>query len=166
LRTSRSYLVEGEPLRVNRMRWFASAMILLPLLAGGSIRCPEPDYPDIRECPFPVDPNLVVGKLLGWVRLEVGRELIHTRTWCDAEGDPATVKILDGPKGVKLINKPRTSSYTLLWTPKQPTTTAIVVQVTDKPASGQPKSDTGTLLVQVVPRGQHLIPTGCGGRPR
>jgi hypothetical protein len=147
------------------MRWLAWAVVLLPLAAGGPIPCPEPKHPDIRDCPFPVDPNVVQGTLLGWVRLEVGQPLRYTRTWCDPEGDPAEAEILAGPDGVQIVNKPKISSYTLLWTARQPTTTAIVIQVTDQPAHGQPKSSVGTILVQVVPRGQRIVPRGCGGPP-
>lgn len=148
------------------MRWLASAVVLLPLAAGGPIPCPEPNYPNIRNCPFPVDPNVVQGRLLGWVCLEIGESLRYTRTWCDAEGDPAEAEILAGPDGVQIVNKPKTSSYTLLWTARQAMTTAIVIRVTDQPARGEPKSSVGTILVQVVPRGRHVAPKGCGSPPR
>jgi hypothetical protein len=138
---------------------------LLPLLSGKA-PCPEPNYPRIEDCPFEVDPNLVVGKLLGWVRIELGKELIHTRTWCDPNGDFARVGIVSGPDGLRIVNKPKTGSYTIFWTPRQVQTTAIVVRVTDDPRTGQPKSDTGTILVQVVPRGQRVAPKGCGSPPR
>lgn len=148
------------------MRWLAGAAVVLPLLIGGNRPCPEPNYPDIRNCPFPVDPNLVVGKLLDWIRLEVGQELIHTRRWCDPESDPARAEIIAGPEGVQIINKPKISSYTLLWRPRQPMTAAIVVRVTDEPAHGEPKSADGTILIQVVPRGQRPGPRLCGGPPQ
>ncbi len=143
--------------------------ILLPLLVGSNAPTPEPVYPPIEDCPFPVDPNLVVGKLLGWVRVEVGKELIHTRTWSDPNGDMARVEIVSGPDGARIVNKPRTGSYTIFWTPRQITTTAIVVRVTDEPLAGPPLSDTGTILVQVVPRGQRTAARGgggCGSPPR
>ncbi len=146
------------------MRWLMSMAIVLPLLVGGS-RHPEPGYPDIKDCSFAVDPNLVVGKFLGCIRLEVGQDLIRTLTWRDAEGDPAQVEIVSAPKGVQLINKPRTLSYTLLWTPREPMTAAIVVRVTDEPRDAQPRSETGTILVQVAPRRALLAPKGCGGQP-
>ncbi|HQG48993.1 MAG TPA: hypothetical protein PK373_07885 [Sedimentisphaerales bacterium] len=141
--------------------------ILLPLLVGGNDLTPQRHHPRIEDCPFPVDPNLVEGRLLGWVRVELGKELIHTRTWYDPNGDLAKVEIVRGPDGVKLVNKPKTASYTIFWTPRQVMTTAIVVRVTDDPRSGKPMSDTGTILVQVVPRGQRVAPKakGCGGPP-
>ena len=148
------------------MRWLVNAVVLLPLLLGGSARCPEPERPDIGNCPFPVGPNLIQGVLLGWVRLEVGENLTHTRTWCDEEGDPADAELVSAPAGVRLINKSKVSSYTLLWTPTQPTTAAIVVRVTDRPRDRPPRSSTGTLLVQVVPQGTHFAPKGCGGPPQ
>lgn len=148
------------------MRTLASVVIVLPLLVGTRRPCPEPEYPTIAQCPFPADPNLVVGKLLGWVRIEVGEELAHTRTWCDADGDSAVVELLDGPEGVELVDKPRINSYTLLWRPTHPMTTAIVVRVTDKPLGRQPKSDTGTILVQVVQPGRRRTASPCGGPPR
>ncbi|MBN2133876.1 MAG: hypothetical protein JW741_30520 [Sedimentisphaerales bacterium] len=144
-------------------RTLASMVVLLPLLVGTSRRCPEPNYPTVEDCPFPVDPNLVVGKLLGWVRLEAGQPLVHTRRWCDPDGDPARVKVLQGPEGLELINRPKTASYTLLWTPRHPMTTAIVLRVTDEPTLARPKSDTGTLLVQVLPRRKRFAPGLCGG---
>ena len=58
------------------MRRIAGLLILLPLLIGGEAPHPEVHYPDIKDCPFEVDPNLVEGKLLGWVRVELGKELI------------------------------------------------------------------------------------------
>jgi hypothetical protein len=150
-------------------RGLTSVVVLLPLLVGAGSRCPEPHYPDLRDCPFSVDPTLVRGKLLGWIRVEVGQELIHTLTWCDPEGDLAEVEILAGPEGLQLVNRPKTSSYTLLWTPRVPGVTAIVVRVTDKPVGAEPGSNIGTLLVQAVPRGQRLGlsrgPRGCGGQP-
>jgi hypothetical protein len=141
-------------------------VILLPLLVGGVPQRAEPNYPRLEDCPFPVDPNLVVGKLLACLRVELGQPMIHTRTWYDPDGDPAQVKILKGPEGARIINRPKTGSYTILWTPRQIMTTAIVVQVTDQPAHGRPKSDTGTILIQVVPRGPRLAPRGCGGPPQ
>jgi len=148
------------------MRWLVGAAVVLPLLVGGTRPCPEPNYPDLKDCPFPADPNLIAGKLLECIRLEVGQKLIHTRTWCDPEGDPARAEIVSGPRDVQLINKPRTFSYTILWTPRQPMTTAIVVRVTDEPAHGEPKSADGTILIQVAPRGQRPAPRLCGGPPR
>lgn len=149
------------------MRTMAGLLILLPLLVGVETPPLQPNYPRIEDCPFPVDPNLVVGKLLGWIRIELGKELIHTRTWFDPNGDSARVRIVSAPEGVKLVNKPRINSYTIFWTPRQITTTAIVVQVTDDPLSGKSLSDTGTILVQVVPRGQLRVceAKGCGSPP-
>jgi hypothetical protein len=148
------------------MRWLVSMMTLLPLLVGSAAPRTEPNYPRLEDCPFAVDSDLVVGKLLACVRVEVGRQMIHTRTWSDPEGDPAEVRIRKGPPGVQIVNRPKVRSYTILWTPTQIMTTAIVVQVTDQPARGQPASDTGTILVQVVPRGQQPAPRGCGGPPQ
>jgi len=150
------------------MRWILALSILLPLLVGSNIPAPQPNYPRIEDCPFPVDPNLVVGRLLGWMRVELGKEIIHTRTWSDPNGDLATVEIVSSPEGVKLVNKPKTGSYTIFWTPRQIMTTAIVVRVTDDPRSGKPKSDTGTILVQVVPPGRRAVSRGggCGSPPR
>jgi hypothetical protein len=141
-------------------------VVLLPLLVGTSTRSPEPNRPAVEDCPFPVDPNLVVGKLLGWVTIEVGQELGHTRTWYDPDGDSARVEVLRGPEGLTLINRPKIASYTLLWKPRHPMTTAIVVRVTDSPALARPKSDTGTLLVQVVPPRRRFAPGRCGGPSR
>lgn len=148
------------------MRPLAGIFILLPLLVGGGAPCPEPDYPRIEDCPFEVDPNLIVGKLLGWARVELGRELIHTRTWCDPNGDPARAGIVSGPDGLRIVNRPKTNSYTIFWTPRQVGIYAIVVRVTDEPGSGEPESNAGTILVQVAPRGQHPAPRGCGSPPR
>jgi len=148
------------------MRFLASLVLVLPLTVGTRGPCTEPNYPAIEDCPFPVDPNLVVGKLLAWVRLEAGEELIHTRTWCDPNGDPATVEIVDGPEGLRLVDRPKTQSYTLLWRPKGPGITAIVVRVTDKPSRRRPLSDTGTILVQVLPAGRRRTASPCGGQPR
>jgi len=148
------------------MRWLLCAMVLLPLLVGGGNPCPEPNRPDIKNCPFAADPNLVVGVLLDCVRLEVGQRFAYTRTWCDPEGDPADARIVSGPEGVQIVNRPKTGAYTLLWLPRAPMTTAIVVRLTDKPAHGEPKSATGTILVQVVPRGQRSAPRQCGGQPQ
>ena len=161
------------------MRWLVSMVILLPLLVGGTPRRTEPNYPRLEDCPFPADPNLVVGKLLACVRVELGQPMIHTRTWHDPDGDPAQVKILNAPPGVRIVNRPRTGSYTILWTPTRLQTCAIVVQVTDQPTHGRPRSDTGTILIQVVPGGQHWAPKreisplgsrpaprGCGGPPQ
>lgn len=148
------------------MRTLASILVLLPLLVGNGTPCPEPRYVRLEDCPFPADPNLVVGRLLGWFRIRVGQEFAHTRTWCDPDGDVAVVEMLDGPEGVKVINRPKTTSYTLLWTPRRPMTTAIVLRLTDKPAAGTPESDTGTILVQVVPPRRRFVPGLCGGQPR
>jgi hypothetical protein len=148
------------------MRWFTTVMILAPLLVGGSTppTAPSPSKPE--ECPFAFDPNLVVGRLLACVRVEVGQPMIHTRTWHDPDGDPATVSILHGPEGARIVNRTRAGSYTILWTPRQIQTCAIVVQVTDQPARGKPKSDVGTIVVQVVPHGSRSAPHGCGGPPQ
>jgi hypothetical protein len=148
------------------MRWLASMMTLLPLLVGRAAPRTEPNYPRLEDCPFAVDPNLVVGRLLACVQVEVGRQLIHTRTWSDPEGDPAEVRILKAPQGVQIVNRPKVHSYTILWTPTRIETTAIVVEATDQPARGKPASSVGTILVQVVPHGQPPAPRGCGGPPQ
>ncbi|MCU0913692.1 MAG: hypothetical protein MUC88_03905 [Planctomycetes bacterium] len=149
------------------LRGLVSTLVLLPLVVGGTTTQREPNYPRLEDCPFLVDPNLVVGKLLACVRVEVGQPLIHTRTWQDPEGDPAAVRIVKGPEGVRIVNRPRLNSYTILWTPQQVMTAAIVVQVTDAPAVGRPESDVGTILVQVTPRGRRGAPPhGCGGPPQ
>jgi hypothetical protein len=148
------------------MRALMSMAILLPLLIGTSDPAPGSGVPAIENCPFEVDPNLVVGKLLGWARVEVGQQLAHTRTWSDPDGDSAFAEIVTGPEGTKLINKPRITAYTILWTPKHPMTTAIVVRLTDKPATGQPKSQVGTLLVQAVAPARRRGANPCGGQPR
>jgi hypothetical protein len=98
--------------------------------------------------------------------VEVGRQFIHTRTWSDPEGDPVAVAILKAPQGVQIINRPKVHAYTILWTPTRIETAAIVVQATDRPARGKPASSMGTILVQVVPRGQKPAPHGCGGPPQ
>jgi hypothetical protein len=148
------------------MRWFVGIAILAPLLVGGNPRQTGPNNLGSRDCLFAADPNLVVGRLLVCLRVEVGRSLIHTRTWHDPDGDPAQVRILKGPPGAQIINRPKTHSYTILWTPRQVQTCAIVVQATDQPAHGQPLSDTGTILVHVVPLEHRLVPHGCGGPPQ
>ncbi len=147
-------------------RTLMSLAILLPLVVGPSRASHEPHYPQIQDCPFPADPNLVVGKLLGWLQIEVGQSLDHTRTWSDPDGDSVAVEILSAPEGVKLINKPKIHSYTLLWRPRSPMTTAIVIRITDRPRRGKAMSDTGTLLVQVVPVSKRATPRLCGGSPR
>jgi len=148
------------------MRSTVVLLVLLPLLIGSAAERPRSRYPNIEDCPFPVDPNLVVGKLLGSVRVELGEELIHTRAWYDPDGDPARVEIVSGPDGVQIVNRPKAGSYTLLWKPTEVQTCGIVVRITDMPPAGRPKSDTGTLLVQVVPRGNRLTHRACGGPPR
>ncbi len=150
----------------SNRRTLASIVVLLPLLVGGSGPYQEPKYPNVEDCPFEVDPNLIVGRYLGWLRVEVGQRLTHTRTWFDPEGDPATAEIVAGPEGVQLVNRPKVSAYTLLWTPRQPGIAAIVVRVTDNPSNARPQSTTGTILVQVVPRGYKPAPKGCGSPPR
>ena len=148
------------------MRWCIGVAILLPLLVGGNPPCPRPKRPSLADCPFPADPNLVQGTLLACLRLEAGRKFTHTRTWCDEEGDPAQARLVSAPAGMELIDKPKINSYTLLWTPTEPMTAAVVIEVTDRPLDRQPQSSLGTILVQVVPRGRRLAPSGCGGRPR
>ncbi len=148
------------------MRWLASMMTLLPLLVGSAALRTEPNSLRPEDRPFAMDPNLIVGKLLACVQVEVGRQLIHTRAWSDPEGDPAEVKILKAPPGVQIINRPKVHSYTILWTPTRIMTAAIVVQATDQPARGKPASSVGTILVQVVPHGQRPAPRGCGGPPQ
>jgi hypothetical protein len=147
------------------IRWLASVAVVAPLLIGSS-PCPEPNTIDIRSCPFAADPSLVVGRLLDCVCLEIGQPFMQTRTWCDPEGDPARAEILAGPEGVQIIDRPKTSSYTLLWTPRQPMIAAIVIRVTDEPAHGEPKSADGTILIQVAPRGRRPAPRLCGGPPQ
>lgn len=147
-------------------RWLAGLAILMPLLIGSNPPSSEPNFPDLTDCPFEAAPNLVVGKLLACVQVKLGEQFVHTRTWYDPDGDPAEVRLLSCPNGVRLINRSKVASYTILWTPAQLMTAAIVVQVTDKPRSGVPKSDTGTILVQVVPRKRSFASGGCGGRSR
>lgn len=147
-------------------RTLMSLVVVLPLLFGMNNSESVPVRPDIADCPFAVDPNLVEGTLLGWLQVEVGRQMAHTRTYSDPDGDSVKVEIVKGPDGATLINKPRIHSYTLLWTPPHPTTTAIVVRATDNPVLGPPASTVGTLLIQAVPSSQRRTASPCGGQPR
>ncbi len=144
------------------MRILVGVVILLPLVVGSGQR----DLPGAAECPFSFDPNLVEGRVLGWLRGGVGRPITHTRTWSDPDGHEAVVEIIKGPTRARVVNRPKTGSYTILWTPPEPGTTAIVVRVSDKPRTGQPKSDTGTILIQVLPRQARPAPRLCGGPPQ
>jgi hypothetical protein len=147
-------------------RVLTSVIVVLPLLLESGSPCPEPNLPAVRDCPFEFDPNLVVGQFLGWLRIEAGQQLVHTRTWCDPDGDPARAELLDAPEGMRLYSKPKIASYTLLWTPTRPQTVAVVLRVTDEPRSGEPASSTGTILIQVVAPGRRTAPGLCGGQPR
>jgi len=148
------------------MRVLAGIMVLLPLLVSGGEARFVPEQRGVEECPFPFDQSLVEGRLLGWLQVEVGRPVAHTRTWSDPDGDAAVVEIVKGPPQATVINKPKINSYMLLWTPQEPMVTAIVVRVTDRPLTGEPKSDTGTILIQVLPRQRQRAPRLCGGPPR
>jgi len=148
------------------MRLLICLIVLLPLLIGTNGPCPEPNRPSLEDCPFPVDPALVQGELLGWLEIPVGKQMAHTRTWCDPDGDSARAEIIAGPEGARLINKPRLNAYTLLWTPTRLTTTAFVVRVTDNPVVGTPASSVGTLLIHVIPAARRSPSGGCGGQPR
>ncbi len=138
---------------------------LLPLLVGGATQRAEPNCPKLEDCPFAVDPNLVVGKLLACLRVPLGQQMIHTRTWYDPEGDSVEVKTLKGLGGVQIVNGPKSGSYTILGTPRQVLIAALVVQATDQPAQNRPGTDTGTILVQVVPDRPRFAPHTCGGPP-
>lgn len=147
-------------------RVLTAAIVVLPLLLGGGLPSAEANRPAMEDCPFEFDPSLVVGQFLGWVRIEVGQTLEHTRTWSDPDSDPARAELLDGPDGMRLYNKPKLNSYTLLWTPKRPQVVAAVVRVTDEPRSGEPLSSTGTILIHVVAPARRTAPGACGGRPQ
>jgi hypothetical protein len=147
-------------------RMAVSLVVVVPLLFGMNGSEPAIVHPDIADCPFPVDASLVEGTLLGWLQVEVGRQMAHTRTYSDPEGDSVKVEIIKGPEGATLINKPRIHSYTILWTPTHPTTTAIVVRATDNPVTGSPASSVGTILIQAVPASQRRGASPCGGQPR
>jgi hypothetical protein len=148
------------------MRVLTGIVVLLPLLVGSGGARLAPEQAGVEECPFPFDPSLVEGRLLDWLQVEVGRPIAHTRTWSDPDGDAAVVEIVKGPPQATVINKPKINSYTLLWTPQEPMVTAIVVRVTDKPITGEPQSDTGTILIQVLPRQRRQAPRLCGGPPQ
>ena len=142
-----------------------SLVVVCPLLIGTDGPCSEPTRPRLEDCPFPVDPNQVQGVLLGWIEIQVGERLTHTRTWCDPDGDSALAEITSGPEDARLVNKPKVNAYTILWTPKYPTTAAIVVRVTDRPDFAPPKSSVGTLLVRAVTTRKHTARGSCGGQP-
>jgi hypothetical protein len=146
-------------------RTLIAMIFLLPLLVGIDTTQPKRADSLPADCPFAVDPNLVVGRLLDCLCIELGQEFIHTRQWSDPDDDSARVEVLSGPEGLQIVNKPKTHSYTLLWTPQRPMTAAIVLRVTDRPTYGLPKSDTGTLLVQVLPPKRQSAPRLCGGPP-
>ena len=148
------------------IRVLAGAMVVLPLLLGGGAPSGEPNQPAIEDCPFEFDPSLVIGKFLGCLLAEAGRQFVHTRTWRDPDGDSARVKLLDAPDGMQLYNKTKMSSYTLVWTPTRPQIAAVVVRVTDQPFAGEPASSTGTILIQVVAPQRRASPGLCGGPAR
>jgi hypothetical protein len=145
------------------MRVLASITILLPLLVGSGGPHPRTNAGSVAECPFSFDPSLVEGRLLGWLQVEVGRQIAHTRTWSDPDGDTAAVEIIKGPPHVTLVNKPKVNAYTLLWTLQEPMTTAIVLRITDRPQVGLPMTDTGTIVIQVLPRQRRAASSLCGG---
>jgi hypothetical protein len=147
-------------------RILTATIFLLPLLVGLNAAPPERGDSLLADCPFPVDPNLIVGRLLDCLCIELGQDLIHTRQWSDPDDDSARVEVLSGPEGLRIINKPKTHSYTLLWTPQRPMTAAIVLRVTDRPTDSLPKSDTATLLVRVLPPKKRSAPRLCGSPPR
>jgi len=147
------------------VRVLAVAIVVLPLLLRGA-PCPEVNLPAMEDCPFAFGPSLIVGQYLGWIRVEAGRQLVHTRTWCDPDDDPARAELLAGPDGMRLFNKPRISSYTLVWTPKRAGVFAAVVRVTDEPRSGEPAGSTGMILIQVAAPARRVAPGLCGGPPR
>lgn len=148
------------------MRALAGILILLPLAVGATTEPRASEGASAQTCPFSFDPNLVEGTLLGWLVVEVGQSIYHTRTWSDPDGDEAMIEMVKGPQNAFLVNRPKTHSYTILWTPQQPQTTAIVLRITDNPPSGEPLSVTGTLLIQVVPSQPSLTRSPCGGRPQ
>jgi hypothetical protein len=148
------------------MRIAAGILVILPLLVGGSPPATTLNSIGAAACPFAYDPNLVEGRLLGWLQVEVGRSITHTRTWYDADEDEGFAEIVKGPPRARLIYRPKVRSYTILWTPQEPQTTAVVVKVTDKPQTGVPKSDTGTILIQVLPHQRRQAPRFCGGPPQ
>lgn len=152
--------------RIIRVRALAGIIFLLPLWLGASSPGETSRDVDAEACPFAFDPNLVEGKLLGWIVVEVGRSIKQTRTWSDPDGDDAMVEIVKGPRNALLVNHPKTSSYTIRWTPQRPQTTSIILRVTDNPSSGVPQSVTGTLLVQVTEPHRDMPPRLCGGAPR
>ena len=145
------------------MRALGGIVFLMPLVLGVGAASRALDEVSIETCPFPIDPNMVEGKLLGWIVIEAGRSITHTRTWHDPDGDEATVEIVKGPEHARIVNRSKIGSYTILWTPQQPQTTSIVVRATDKPRLGQPQSATGTLLIQVLPPRRILTRSPCGG---
>ena len=147
------------------MRALAGILILLPLLVGASATNPPSEGTGDQTCPFSYDPALVEGELLGWLVAEVGQTIDHTRTWSDPDDDEATVEIVKGPRNALLVNRPKTHSYTIIWTPRQPEIIPIVLRITDNPPSGQPQSTVGTLLVQILPP-HRSSRSPCGGRPQ
>lgn len=147
------------------IRVLAGTIIMLPLLLGGATTS-EPNVPAIEDCPFPVDPNLITGAFLGCLQVEVGPELVHTRTWSDPDGDSARVELLEAPEGMAIYNKPQLNSYTLVWTPTRSRIVPVVVRIADQPRAGKPAHATGTLLIQVLAPQRRTAGGLCGGSAR
>lgn len=147
------------------IRALAGVVVVFPLLVGMGSPSPEPNRPTVQDCPFEIDPDRIRGTFLGWLRVEMGQQLVHTRTWRDPDGDSARVELLEGPEGMQLYNKPKMNSYTLVWTPTRVELVAVVLRVTDDPRPGIPASSTGTILIQVVPPDRRAARGLCGGRP-
>jgi hypothetical protein len=147
------------------IRMLAATIIVLPLLLGGATTS-EPNSAAIEDCRFSVDPSLITGAFLGCLQVEVGRELVHTRTWSDPDGDSARVELLDAPEGMAIYNKPQLNSYTLVWTPTTPRIVPVVLRITDQPRAGKPAHATGTLLIQVLAPQRRTAGGLCGGPAR
>lgn len=117
---------------------------------------------DPNTSPYPIDPNLVTGKLLGTVRQRAGLDRVAKFAYGEPDGDEVTVALASAPAGMTITHDPNNMSYQLSWQPDAEGQYQVIVSVTDVPKAGLPQTNMGTIMWFVEPENRSPYLLACG----
>jgi hypothetical protein len=161
-----------------RRAYLALGALLLVPLTFAQLPCPPDPGMDPNTVPFPMDPNFVFGKVLGWGWGRLPVVFDKSGSVCDPDGDDVTLELISwkyenppgtiasplmanaDPNEILVAHDPNAQSYNVLFTPSQPGTYYAVLRVEDPYGA----IDIGTIAFDVRQQNQPPVIGVCGGQ--